>query len=166
MNDHFRVATQSMVLDAPRIIRKDITTLTEWVAKYQGLEGAFNSSGQEAMAEQISRLLEPLVEARAALEAVMEQGFTPEVLAPAMPNMSAEQSQTAAQVAFDLEDAIMEHIGNTTEVPTRVVVRADLHALLELAWPGRNELKMADGSVCKIEVAGQAQEAAFVFPAA
>jgi hypothetical protein len=143
--EHRAAADQALVMDAPRIIRKDMTLLTELVAKYQGLEGALNGVGRDDAANEVSGLVVPLVTARAALEHALETIST--ASAPSMPGVSAEQSQDATQAAFDLEDALMAYIEEHNKLPQSVVLQPEVHDLIQTAWPGRDQLKLAKGSV-------------------
>lgn len=143
--EHRAAADQALVMDAPRIIRKDMTLLTELVAKYQGLEGALNGAGKEEAANEVSGLVVPLVTARAALEHALETIST--ASAPSMPGVTAEQSQDATQAAFDMEDALMAYIEEHNKLPQSVVLQPAVHDLIQTAWPGRDSLKLAKGSV-------------------
>lgn len=158
---HRQAADQALVMDAPRIIRKDMTALTEMVAKYQGLEGALNGVGQEAAAEEVSDLVVPLVNARAALEHVMER--LNEGGAPSLPGIEAEQSEAATQAAFDLEDAIMAFINDHGRMPAEVFIRQDLYDLIQQAWPGKESVQLQGGSI-KLSTASEKQgDAPFAF---
>jgi len=143
--DHRQAADQALVMDAPRIIRKDMTLLTEMMAKYQGLEGAFNGIGMEAAAEETSDLVVPLMNARNALEHVAEA--INNASAPALPGISADDTQAATQAAFDLEDALMAFIEEHNQLPIAVHIRPDIWGLIQAAWPGRDSLQLAKGKV-------------------
>lgn len=139
-------------MDAPRIIRKDMTLVTELVAKYQGLEGALNGVGQEDAAEEIADLVVPLVNARAALEHALEA--LQNTQAPNMPGVhpgedaiDAEKAAHAQQAAFDLEDAIMKFIEEHNALPAAVLIRPDIYELIQTAWPGREEVKLKGGAI-------------------
>jgi len=142
---HRQAADQALVMDAPRIIRKDMTLLTELVAKYQGLEGALNGVGLEEAANETSDLVVPLMNARSALEHVLEALNNAQ--APSLPGISADDTQAATQAAFDLEDAIMAYIDTHNAVPATVYIRADLWGLIQAAWPGRESLGLPNGKV-------------------
>ena len=152
--EHRKAADQALVMDAARVIRKDMTLMTELLAKYQGLEGALNGVGQETAAEEVSDLVVPLCNARAALEHVLEA--LQNAQAPGMPGMNpnggddladADEAARAQETAFDLESAILDFINNNNAVPSAVHIRPDLHDLLAKVWPGRDVLKLPKGKV-------------------
>jgi len=155
--EHRKAADQALVMDAPRILRKDMTLLTELLAKYQGMEGALNAVGQEEAANEVSDLVVPLVNARQALEHVIDA--LNQANAPALPGISSGDSEAAAQAAFDMEDALMGFINEHNRLPKSVVIRPDVHALLATVWPGRTEVKLPKGAVaihCGLDAQGPA----------
>lgn len=171
--EHRQAADQALVMDAPRIIRKDMTLLTELVAKYQGLEGALNGVGQEEAAEEVSDLVVPLVNARAALEHVIHKlgemkkpTGLPGVGVPEEDLVDADTQAKAQAAAFDLEDAIMNFIEEHKKLPTAVLVRPDIHEMLMAVWPGRTDLKLRGGSIALEKGGAEQGDAPFAFRAA
>lgn len=159
----FRKQAQvALGMDAPRIMRKDMTTITELIAKYQGIEAALNATKFEESAEVVSGVAQPLMQARGMLELALEK--LTESNAPTLAGISPEESETAQNVAFALEDQLMAYLEETKKKPSEVRVKPELFALLQEAWPGVTELPFAGGKITLIE-AGPNQAADFVFDA-
>lgn len=63
--------SQSFDADAPRIVRKDLTTITELIAKYRGLEQHFEDRDMGEVASALSTAQDGLLKARHLVEQLM-----------------------------------------------------------------------------------------------